>query len=118
MVEEIIASGNLGTLERVEAHWCFLMPKFSDIRYNYSLAGGALMDLGCYAVSMVRRFGGSTPEVVSAQAKLRGPKIDRAMTAQLQFALGHTGQIHCSMWSTALPRFTVKWSATGGEWPA
>ena len=24
--------------------WCFWMPKFSDIRYNYSLAGGALMD--------------------------------------------------------------------------
>ena len=70
-VEEIIASGELGKLERVEAHWCFWMPKFSDIRYNYSLAGGALMDLGCYAVDMVRRFGGSTPEVVSAQAKLR-----------------------------------------------
>ena len=72
-VEEIIASGELGKLERVEAHWCFWMPKFSDIRYNYSLAGGALMDLGCYAVDMVRRFGGSTPEVVSAQAKLHGP---------------------------------------------
>ena len=72
-VEEIIASGELGKLERVEAHWCFWMPKFSHNRYNYSLAGGALMDLGCYAVDMVRRFGGSTPEVVSAQAKLRGP---------------------------------------------
>src|SRR5271155_2445390 len=98
-VEEIIASGELGKLERVEAHWCFWMPKFSDIRYNYSLAGGALMDLGCYAVDMVRRFGGSTPEVVSAQAKLRSPEIDRAMTAQLRFAGGHTGRIHCSMWS-------------------
>ena len=99
-VEEIIASGELGKLERVEAHWCFWMPKFSDIRYNYSLGGGALMDLGCYAVDMVRRFGGSTPEVVTAQAKLHGPQVDRAMTAQLRFAGGHTGRVHCSMWST------------------
>ncbi len=57
--------------------------------------------LGCYAVHMVRTFGGSTPEVVSAQAKLRGPEIDRAMTAELRFAGGHTGRVRCSMWSTA-----------------
>src|ERR1700757_825936 len=75
-VDEIIASGELGKLQRVEAHWCFWVPKSADIRYNYSLAGGALMDSGCYAVDMVRRFGGSTPEVVSAQAKLRGPEVD------------------------------------------
>ena len=50
---------------------------------------------------MVRTFGGSTPEVVSAQAKLRDPEVDRAMTAELQFAGGHTGRVHCSMWSIA-----------------
>ena len=114
-VEEIIASGELGKLQRVEAHWCFWMPKFSDNRYNYSLAGGALMDSGCYAVDMVRRFGGSTPEVVSAQAKLRGPEVDRAMTAELRFAGGHTGRVHCSMWSTDLPHFTVKVVGDRGE---
>jgi predicted dehydrogenase len=114
-VDEIIASGELGKLQRVEAHWCFWVPKSADIRYNYSLAGGALMDSGCYAVDMVRRFGGSTPEVVSAQAKLRGPEVDRVMTAELRFAGGHTGRIHCSMWSTDLPRFTAKVVGDGGE---
>ena len=77
-VEELIASGELGKLKRVEANMCFPLPKFSDIRYNYSLAGGALMDAGCYAVHMVRTFGGATPEVVSARAKLREPRVDRA----------------------------------------
>jgi predicted dehydrogenase len=101
-IEEIIASGELGKLERVEAALCFPLPKSSDIRYNYSLAGGATMDAGCYAVHMVRTFGGSTPEVVSAQAKLRGPQIDRAMTAEVRFAEGHTGRIRCSMWSSRL----------------
>ena len=84
------------------------LPKFSDIRYNYSLAGGATMDAGCYAVHMVRTFGGSTPEVVSAQAKLRDPQVDRAMTAELRFASGHTGRVRCSMWSTDLLQLSAK----------
>jgi len=101
-IEEIIASGELGKLERVEAALCFPLPKFSDIRYNYSLAGGATMDAGCYPVHMLRTFGGSTPEVISAQAKLRDPRVDRAMTAELRFAGGHTGRVRCSMWSSRL----------------
>jgi predicted dehydrogenase len=114
-VEEIIASGELGKLKRVEAAMCFPLPKFSDIRYNYSLAGGATMDAGCYAVHMVRTFGGSTPEVVRAQAKLRDPKVDRAMTAELRFAAGHTGRVRCSMWSTDLLRISARVIGDQGE---
>lgn len=114
-VEEIIASGELGKLERVEAAVCFPLPKFSDIRYNYSLGGGATMDAGCYAVDMVRTYGGSTPEVVSAQAKLRDPQVDRAMTAELRFAGGHTGRVRCSMWSMDLLQLSAKVVGDRGE---
>jgi predicted dehydrogenase len=114
-VEEIIASGELGKLTRVEAALCFPLPKFSDIRYNYSLAGGATMDAGCYAVHMVRTFAGATPEVVSAQAKLRDPQVDRAMTAELRFAGGHTGRIRCSMWSTQLLQINARVIGDRGE---
>jgi predicted dehydrogenase len=114
-IEEIIASGELGKLKRVEAALCFPLPKFSDIRYNYSLAGGATMDAGCYAVHMVRTFGGSTPEVVSAQAKLRDPQVDRAMTAEVRFAEGHTGRIRCSMWSSHLLDFSAHVVGDQGE---
>src|SRR6202167_46078 len=114
-VEQIVASGELGKLERVEAALCFPLPKFSDIRYNYSLAGGATMDAGCYAVHMARTFGGSTPEVVSAQAKLRDPQVDRAMTAELRFAEGHTGRVRCSMWSSRLLEITAHVVGERGE---
>ena len=114
-VEEIIASGELGKLKRVETAMCFPLPKFSDIRYNYSLAGGATMDAGCYAVHMARTFGGGTPEVVSAQAKLRDPQIDRAMTAELRFADGHTGRVRCSMWSSDLLRISARVVGDNGE---
>jgi predicted dehydrogenase len=114
-VEEIIASGELGALKRVEAAMCFPLPRFSDIRYNYSLAGGALMDAGCYPVHMVRTFGGSTPEVVWAQAKLRDPRVDRAMTAELKFPGGHTGRIRCSMWSSRLLQISARVVGEHGE---
>ncbi|WP_084028123.1 Gfo/Idh/MocA family protein [Mycobacterium avium] len=113
--EEIIASGELGTLQHVEAALCFPLPKFSDIRYDYALAGGATMDAGCYAVHMARTFGGRSPEVVSAQAKLRGPKVDRAMTAELRFPAGHTGRVRCSMWSTRLLQISARVVGEHGE---
>jgi len=113
--EEIIASGELGTLQRIDAALCFPLPKFSDIRYNYSLAGGATMDAGCYAVHMLRTFGAATPQVVSARAKLRDSRIDRAMTAEMRFPAGHTGQIRCSMWSTDLLRMSLRVIGDRGE---
>lgn len=114
-VEEIIASGELGELTRVEAAICFPLPKFSDIRYNYSLAGGATMDAGCYAVDIVRTFGGATPEVVSAQAKLRDSQVDRAMTAKLRFPNGVAGRVRCSMWSWDLFQLSAKVVGERGE---
>lgn len=114
-VEQIIDSGELGKLKRVEANMCFPLPKFSDIRYDYSLAGGATMDAGCYAVHMARIFGGSTPEVVSAQAKLRDPRVDRAMKAELRFSGGHTGRVRCSMWSSNLLRISARVIGDRGE---
>ncbi|MCR6490171.1 Gfo/Idh/MocA family oxidoreductase [Amycolatopsis sp. OK19-0408] len=107
-VAEIVASGELGVLERVEVSFCFPLPKFSDIRYDYDLAGGATMDAGCYAVHMARLFGGETPSVVSATAKLRSPRVDRAMTAELAYPSGHTGRVTCSMWSTSLLKISAK----------
>jgi predicted dehydrogenase len=113
--EEIIASGELGVLQRVDVAFCFPLPKFSDIRYDYSLAGGATMDAGCYAVHMLRTFGGATPEVVSAQAKLRDSRVDRAMTAEVRFPAGHTGRLRCSMWSTDLLRISLRVVGDRGE---
>jgi predicted dehydrogenase len=73
------------------------------------------MDAGCYAVHMVRTFGGSTPEVVSAQAKLRDPQVDRAMTAELRFAGGHTGRVRCSLWSSNLLQISARVVGERGE---
>ena len=96
----IVEGGELGRILRVETALCFPLPKFSDIRYQYDLAGGATMDVGTYTVHMARLLGCEEPTVASAAAKLRTPEVDRAMTADLSFPGGHTGRITCSMWSS------------------
>ncbi|MEE6176641.1 Gfo/Idh/MocA family protein [Mycobacterium sp. 050134] len=114
-VEQIIASGELGRLEHVEVTLCVMLRNFSGNCYNYSFAGGAMMDAGSYVVNMLRTFGGSTPEVVSARARLRDPRVDRAMTAELRFASGHTGRLRCALWSSNLFRASAKVVAERGE---
>jgi len=110
---EIVTSGQLGALRHVEASVCFPLPRFHDIRYRLDLAGGAMMDAGCYAVHMVRLLGGGEPDVVSAHAKLHKPDVDRAMKAALVFPQGHTGALTASMWSRDLLKISA--SAVGDK---
>jgi predicted dehydrogenase len=114
-MREVVESGELGTIRRVETALCFPLPKFSDIRYQYELAGGATMDVGTYTVHMARLLGCDEPEVISAEAKLRTPNVDRAMRAELSFPAGHTGRITCSMWSRWLIQTYARVTGEQGE---
>lgn len=104
---EIIDSGELGTLQRVEAAFCFPLISRKDIRWQLSLAGGAMMDAGCYAVHMVRTLAGTEPTVTEATALLRSPGVDRAMRADLSFPDSVRGRITASMWSTSVLRLSA-----------
>ena len=109
------AGGELGSLRYLEASLCFPIPRFSDIRYSYDLAGGATMDAGCYTINCLRLLGPGEPEVVTAKAKLRGPSIDRAMTASFRFPGGALGRMNVSLWSSQLVRMGVKVVGDRGE---
>ncbi len=114
-LREIVQSGELGAVKRVETAMCFPLPRFGDIRYDYDLAGGATMDVGCYTIHCLRLLAGEKPEVVSAEAKLKGPKIDRAMVAEMAFPSGATGRIHCSMWSSSILKLSARVIGDKGE---
>jgi len=76
------------------------------------------MDAGCYPVHIVRTLGGTggeEPSVVRAEAKLRDPRVDRAMHAELKWPSGHTGSITCSMWSKQLLRLHARVKGERGE---
>ncbi len=98
---EILASGELGDVRHLDAWLCFPLP-VADIRWRLDLAGGALMDAGCYAIHLLRTLAGAEPVVRSAQAKLKSPGVDRYLRAELDFADGRTATITASMLSARL----------------
>src|SRR5262249_8400150 len=63
-----IVDAELGPVRSVETNMCIPLPMPGDIRYDFDLAGGALMDAGCYAVHAARLLGPGEPEVAAARA--------------------------------------------------
>ncbi|MEU9402719.1 Gfo/Idh/MocA family oxidoreductase [Streptomyces sp. NPDC048242] len=116
-MREIVESGELGELQRVEAEVCFPLPRFSDIRYDYGLAGGATMDAGCYAVHVARLLGGGDPTVTGARMLTlrKDPRVDRAMSAELAFPSGVVGHVRASMWSRRLLSIRARAIGSAGE---
>jgi predicted dehydrogenase len=121
---EAIASGELGRVRHLEAWFAFPVLPRSDIRWRWDLGGGAMMDAGCYTVSMVRHLAraekrdgapDAEPQVTSARAWLRSPQVDRRAEAELRFPDGRTARIVCSLLSRTLLRTTVRVLGDAGE---
>jgi predicted dehydrogenase len=47
---QILNSGELGTITKMEAWLCFPLVPPNNVRWDYQLASGALMDAGCYTI--------------------------------------------------------------------
>jgi predicted dehydrogenase len=114
-IRQILAEGELGAVQHVEVEMCIPLLKPGDIRFRYELGGGAMMDIGCYAVSMVRLLAGAEPEVVSAEARLSSPRVDRWMRAELRFADGSSGRLTASLFSRTLLRLRARVQGDQGE---
>src|SRR5437868_3724723 len=97
-----VAARDPDRARRVAARRCIPLPLPHDIRWRKDLAGGALMDTGCYTVSVLRHLAGAEPEVVSAQGWWTRGGVDRAMEASLRFPDGRTARLTCSLFSAWL----------------
>jgi predicted dehydrogenase len=100
-IREILRDGSLGRLLHLEAHFSVPIPQ-PNIRFEWMLAGGATMDLGCYPLHMIRYFSGLTPLVRTATARLGPPNIDVAMDTELELPRGITARVTCSMAADAV----------------
>lgn len=103
-----IVRNDLGPVRRASASFCFPLVRFSDIRWELDLAGGALMDAGCYAVHMVRTLVGEEPDVRRATALELRPGVDRRVDAEFSFPSGAAGEITASMLSRTLLRISLR----------
>ena len=101
-LQQLLDDGELGELRAVEADMVMPAPDDGDPRWSFELAGGALMDLGCYSLHVARmlgRYAGGEPRLVGARAVERAghPGVDEWLTAELEYPSGATARAHCDM---------------------
>ena len=79
---EVVRSGEIGEIQRVRAVMTVDVPDLGDIRWSWPLAGGALMDVGCYVIDalghVARELGGDAVLRTAKTGHLEGtdPRID------------------------------------------
>ena len=103
-VKAILDGGEIGRIRHMEAEFSVPLLKPRSIQYRYDLAGGATMDVGCYAINLLRFLAGAEPEVLSARARLIRPGVDRLMVASFHFPDGSTARMTCALLSARLLR--------------
>ncbi|MEU0407452.1 Gfo/Idh/MocA family oxidoreductase [Streptomyces griseorubiginosus] len=116
-LHEILASGEIGELRHVEALVAIPAPPDTDPRWSLPLAGGAVMDLGCYSLHALRvlaPWAGGAPRLVSARGGERAgaPGVDEWLDADLAFPGGATGSARCHM---AYDRLEMSCRITGSR---
>ncbi len=97
-VLEQVRSGAIGKLCAIRSEFSVAIKyRAGELRHDPALGGGALMDLGCYALHWARIVAGSEPSVLSARSELSEQGVDLVTSAHLAFAGGLTAQVHTSM---------------------
>lgn len=104
-IERRIQAGEIGQVQTIFATCGFTLSNPDDFRFDPSMGGGALLDAGCYPVSLIRQITGDRPIRVTATAQWhRG--VDQTLAATLRFANGTLAQLSCSF-ATGLMRTAV-----------
>ena len=81
---ELVGSGAIGELRQLRSLFSFTLTDDADVRLVPELDGGALMDLGCYCISMQRLLAGE-PELVFGRQRVGGRGVDVGFVGVLQF---------------------------------
>jgi predicted dehydrogenase len=97
-VRELVAAGRIGQLRTVQSWFSYFNDDPTNIRNNRGAGGGALMDIGCYAVNLSRMLFGDEPDHVRASMLRDGPSgVDILTSAILSFPGGGSATFTCSI---------------------
>ncbi|GAC1505356.1 MAG: Gfo/Idh/MocA family oxidoreductase [Candidatus Dormibacteraceae bacterium] len=89
----------------VQASFGFTMKSKGDYRAHAELGGGALLDVGCYVVSVARWILGEPAQVLALSRMRDG--VDMTTSGLLQFAGGETAAVWSSFESPEVQELTV-----------
>jgi predicted dehydrogenase len=82
-------AARIGPVRHIQCWTSFTISDPGDIRYDYRLGGGALMDGGCYALDCIRLLAGEVQVSAAVCGPVPGqPHVDQATAARLGFPGG------------------------------
>jgi predicted dehydrogenase len=117
----LAADGTLGEVTHVEVRMAMPPPDDGDPRWSLEMAGGALMDLGCYGLHIMRSLGrlgvpgvDGRPSITRAHAEQRTPGVDAWCDVEVAFPGGATGLSANSMVAEDYS-FTIRIVGTAGD---
>lgn len=89
-IKEMVAEGLVGTVCLVRSAFCYPMDKEllksgNNPRLKPEMGGGALLDVGCYSVSVARWFLDAEPRQLQAQAVYHPAGVDVHFVGSLSF---------------------------------
>jgi predicted dehydrogenase len=84
-VRSMIQSGQLGKIQVIKGAFTFFLSNPDDYRWNDSMGGGGLWDVGCYPVSFARTMLGTEPTEAFAWQQKHSSGIDITLTGNLRF---------------------------------
>lgn len=84
--KEWLDTGRIGQLLHLQCDFGWVQEKDENDRwYNPALAGGALLDMGCYNLAMAELFIGQAPRRSEVIARLAATGVDEEMTLLLNY---------------------------------
>lgn len=97
---DIVQSGELGKVQIITMNFgSFKEYDMSNRFFNMNLAGGAMLDIGVYALSIVRSFLDEQPDEIVSQWKPSPTGSDEQATILLKNAQGQMATVALSMHS-------------------
>ena len=97
---QIVRSGQLGKVQMITMNFgSFKKYDMTNRFFNRNLAGGAMLDIGVYALSIVRSFMDAKPEQLLSQWKPAPTGVDEQATVLLQNDLGQMATVALTMHS-------------------
>lgn len=93
-----IAAGEIGELRLIRTSFCYRTTRIADnIRFDPKLAGGGLMDVGCYCINFSRLFAAQEPVEMHIAGHVHERGVDDMAAGTLSFPSGVIASFTCGM---------------------
>ncbi len=110
-VRQLLANNQIGDIHLINSAFTFTLTQENNIRLSKDLAGGALMDVGCYCVNVMRLLTGEEPIQIEAFANFgETSDVDESLVGLLQFPSGVLGHFDCGLRSYRANYYEIRGS--------